>query len=78
MTFRLRSAEASQAPALGHPTTGSRVPSSSPSSQPTPICGPETQEARDGLRDFIVSGLDRPSSESTADERWIEAVQDKV
>ena len=40
--------------------------------------GPETQEARDGLRDFIVSELDRPSSESTADERWIEAVQDKV
>ena len=26
MTFRLRSAEASQAPALGHPTTASRQP----------------------------------------------------
>ena len=26
MTFRLRSAEASQAPALGHPTTDNRQP----------------------------------------------------
>ena len=40
--------------------------------------GPETQEARGRLRDFIVSKLDRPSSENTADELWIEAVQDKV
>ena len=40
--------------------------------------GPETQEARGLLRDFIVSRLDGPSAENTGDELEIEAVQDKV